>query len=144
MRGTSCPRLRGGVLLPAIPNAIVADRIRRSVTGTLADKGLQPEAAGEADLLVTYHIALRQGMRVYNSGWGYPYYGCCGWGYGWGGGYSSARMYLEGTLLVDVLDGKQRRLVWRGIADGAFKGPNPSDEQVAKVVARVMRSFPPG
>ena len=130
---------------PAAPNAIVADRIRRSVQGELGGKGLTAEAAAEADLLVTYHIALRQGMRVYHSGWGHPYrwgWGY-GWGGGWGGGYSSARLVTEGTLIVDILDGSTRRLVWRGIADGAFKRPNPSDEQVAKVVARMMQSFPP-
>ncbi len=131
---------------PAAPNAIVADRIRRSVQGELGGKGLTAEAAAEADLLVTYHIAIRQGMRVYNSGWGHPYRGCWGWGgygYGWGGGYGSARLVTEGTLIVDVLDGKTRRLVWRGIAEGAFKKPNPSDDQVAKIVTRVLTDFPP-
>ncbi len=100
---------------PTAPNAIVAGRIRRSVQAELGSKGLTPEAAGEADLLVTYHIAIQQGMQVYHSGWGGPYRGCWGYGgYGWGGGYSSARVVTRGTLIVDILDGKSRRLVWRG------------------------------
>jgi hypothetical protein len=125
---------------PAAPNAIVAARIRSSVEGEMINRGLRPDAAADADVLVTYHIALRRGVRVFHSGWGWPYYGCC-WGHR--GGFSTATSYTEGTLIVDVLDGSTRSLVWRGIADGAFGRPNPSDEKVDKVVARLMRSFPP-
>ncbi len=93
---------------------------------------------------MTYHIAIQQGMQVYHSGWGGPYRGCWGYGgYGWGGGYSSARVVTRGTLIVDILDGKSRRLVWRGISEGAFKKSNPSDAQVAKIVTRVLTDFPP-
>ncbi len=125
------------------PNAFVASRIRSAVTGELGLKGLEPAEPGKADLLVTYHIALQQSMQVYSSGWGYPYRGCWGWGGGWGGGgYSSARMVTRGTLIVDVLDGKKRSLVWRGIAEGAFSKPNPSESDVAKIVSRLLAEFP--
>ncbi|MEN8163418.1 MAG: DUF4136 domain-containing protein [Acidobacteriota bacterium] len=121
------------------PNAIVASRIRNAVTGELGLKGLTPAEPGKADLLVTYHIALQRNMHVYYGGWGYPYHGCWGWG---GGGYSSARMVTRGTLIVDVLDGKKRSLVWRGIAEGAFSRPNPSENDVAKIVSRLLAEFP--
>jgi hypothetical protein len=134
---------RGEGVPQAVPNEIVADRVRRSVTATLEAKGLRPAAAGEADLLVTHGIVLQRGVRIYHSGWGGPYWGCCGWGGGPGWGYTSARSYVKGTLVLDVLDGSRRRLVWRGIAEGGFTRPNPSDERVAEVVARVMESFPP-
>lgn len=128
------------------PNAIVAGRIQRSVKGELMHRGLQAKPTAEADLLITYNIALRHGMRVYHGGWGHPYRGCWGPGFygGWGSGYSSARVVTEGTLIIDVLDRSTRRMVWRGIADGAFKKPNPSDQEVAKVVAGLLQSFPVG
>lgn len=129
---------------PLAPNAMVASRIRRSVTAELNQRGLQAAAAGDADLLVTYSIALQQNMQVYHSGWGYPYHGCWGWGGGWGGGgYSSARMVTRGTLIVDILDAKRRGLIWRGIAEGAFSKSNPSESEVAKIVAKLMLDFPP-
>ncbi len=125
------------------PNAFVAARIRNAVTGELGLKGLDPAKPGEADLLVTYHITLQQSMQIYNSGWGYPYRGYWGWGGGWGGGgYSSARMVTRGTLIVDILDSKKRTLVWRGIAEGAFSKPNPSEADVAKIVSRLLYDFP--
>lgn len=120
------------------PNAIVASRIRRAVTGELSQRGFRPAAVHDADLLITYHIALQRNMQVYHGGWGYPYRGC----WGWGRGYTSARMVTKGTLIIDVLDGKKRGLVWRGIAEGAFTRPNPSDADIAKIVSRMLAGFP--
>ena len=137
------PERPGPGAAPPAPNAIVASRIRGAVTGELGLKGLKPAEPAKADLLVTYHIALQQSMQVYSSGWGYPYRGCWGWGGGWGGGgYSSARMGTRGTLIVDVLDGEKRGLVWRGIAEGAFSKSNPSEADVAKIVSRLLADFP--
>jgi hypothetical protein len=113
------------------------------VTAELGLKGLESAKPGEADFLVTYHITLQQSMQIYHSGWGYPYRGYWGWGGGYGGGgFSSARMVTRGTLIVDVLDGKKRSLVWRGIAEGAFGKPNPSEADVAKIVSRLLAEFP--
>jgi hypothetical protein len=133
---------------PTRANAIVAGRIHRAVDQVLAAKGLEKAEVGEADLMVTYALVLQPRIVMYHTGWAYPYggwywgWGWHGWG-GWGGGWSTSRTYTEGTLVVDVLDGAKRRLVWRGIAEGAFTKSNPTDDQVASVVARVLRDFPP-
>ena len=128
---------------PSQANAIVAARIRRSVTNELQTRGLSKTEVGEADVMVTYALVLQSRVVMYNTGWAYPYGGWrWGWG-GWGGGWSSAQTYTEGTLVVDVLDGASRRLVWRGVAERAFTKPNPSDDQVAAIVAKVMAGFPP-
>jgi len=128
---------------PSAPgNQLIVDRIRRSVVSELAAKGLESKETGQADLLVSYFVVLQPRMVMYHSGWGYPY-PYYGWGGGWAGGASYARSYTEGTLVVDVLDASGRKLVWRGIAQGAFTRPNPSDEHVAKVVSRLLRDFPP-
>ena len=129
---------------PAAPNAIVADRIRRSVQSALASKGLTPEAAGEADLLVTYHIACARACGSTTRDGDTPT-AAAGAGVDTVGAAVTARhdSLPKGTLIVDVLDGKKRRLVWRGIAEGAFKKSNPSDDQVAKIVNRVLTDFPP-
>lgn len=130
---------------PAPANTLVSDRIRRSVTHELTAKGLEPAAVGEADLLVTFHVALRERLAVYHAGWGYPYGGrYWGPGYGWGGGPTTVRSYTEGSVVVDVLDAGRRQLIWRGIAEGALTRPNPTDEDIAKVVNRLMASFPRG
>lgn len=137
-----------------LPNDIVNARIQRSVSAELGRAGLEAKPLGDADLLVTSHVALSHKLVLYSSGWGaYPYYpywggwGCCwgrwGWGGSWGGGFTRAVTYVEGTLVIDVVDRTSRRLVWRGIAEGAFRKPNPSDAEVAQVVAGLLEGFPP-
>ena len=133
---------------PTRANAIVAGRIHRAVDQALAAKGFTKAEVGDADLMVTYALVLQPRVVMYHTGWAYPYggwswgWGWRGWG-GWGGGWSTTRTYTDGTLVVDVLDGAKRQLVWRGVADGAFTKPNPADDKVAEVVARVLRDFPP-
>jgi hypothetical protein len=119
-------------------NDIVEGRIRRSVNREFDRRGLSAGPPADADLLVTYHLALSRRVVLYSGGWGYPYRG---W-WGWGSGYGSARAYTEGTLIVDVVDRSSRRLVWRGIAEGAITRPNPSEEHIAKVVSKLMTGFP--
>jgi hypothetical protein len=119
-------------------NDIVEARIRRSVNREFERRGLSSGTPEEVDLLVTYHLALSQRVVLYSGGWGHPYRG---W-WGWGSSYGSARAYTEGTLVVDVVDRSSRRLVWRGIAEGAITRPNPSEEHIAKVVSKLMTGFP--
>ena len=133
---------RGAPPVPA--NTLIEERIRRAVTAELAGMGLAAAAVGEADLLVTFHVALRERLSVQHLGWGHPYRGCCGWGpgFGWGGGATAVRSHTEGSLVVDVIDARRRQLVWRGVADGALQRPNASDEEIARVVSRLLAEFP--
>jgi hypothetical protein len=132
---------------PNQANAIMAGRILRSLDGEMELRGLDKRPAGKSDLLVTYYLVINSRMVMYHTGWSYPV-GRWGWGWGWyGGGWglgrSSLQTVTEGTLVVDVLDSSSRSLVWRGVAERAFSKPNPTDQRVAKVVARLMRDFPP-
>jgi hypothetical protein len=51
-------------------------------------------------------------VNQYNAGWGY------GWGYGWNpylwGGRSYVSSTTEGTLYIDLIDAKKKKLVWEG------------------------------
>lgn len=132
---------------PTEANTILTRRIRRAIDGALDAKGYREKPVGDADFLVTYSLVLQSRMVLYHTGWAAPYgyWGCCGWGWGggWSGGRTSVDTYTEGTIVVDVLDTGTRTLVWRGTVEGAFSKPNPSDEQIGKVIARVLEGFPP-
>lgn len=134
---------------PTEANTILTRRIRWAVDAELAAKGFEQAPVGDADFLVTYSVVLQSHMVLYHTGWAAPYagwgwgWGGWGWGVGWSGGRTSVDGYTEGTIVVDVLDTKTRTLVWRGIAENAFSKPNPDDEKIRKVVARVMEDFPP-
>lgn len=115
---------------------LVDGRIAASVAADLSSKGLASVPAESADILVTFSTAIRKRVVV-NHGW-YGYR----WRY-WGGGMTSVNSYPEGTLVIDIIDRRNRELVWRGVGAGAFSKMNPTDDQVQKKVTRVLRQFPP-
>lgn len=132
---------------PSEANTILTRRISWAINGELANKGMQKAEVGDADFLVTYSLVLQSRMVMYHTGWSAPYgywgRGGWGWGAGWSGGRTSVDTYTEGTIVIDVLDSGTRKLVWRGIVENAFTRPNPDDEKIRKVIARVMADFPP-
>ena len=116
---------------------IVDRRIAAAMGADLVGKGFSSTSARNADFLVTFSTAVRRQVVVNHAGW-YGYRR----GY-WGGGTRWVRSYDEGTLVIDIIDRRNRELVWRGVGEGAFSKSNPSDEKVAKRIARVLQTFPP-
>lgn len=51
------------------------------------------------------------------------------------------------TLQIDLLDGDTGRLVWRGIESERMSEreltPSQRDEQVQRLVSRILAAFPP-
>ncbi len=119
---------------------LVDRRIASSTTREIQSRGFSQTSPTSADFLVTFHTAIRQRVVVNRSGW-------YGWGRrgrgGWSGGTRRVNTFPEGTLVIDIIDRRQRELVWRGVGEGAFTTANPSDERVSKCVARILRDFPP-
>ena len=116
---------------------IVDQRIASTVAAELKAKGFESRSPRDADLLVTFYTAVRRRVVIHHSGW-------YGWGsWGWHGGGRWVNSYPEGTLVIDIVDRRHRRLVWRGVGEGAFTKMNPSDEKVAKKVSKILASFPP-
>jgi len=117
---------------------IVDRRIAATMASELEGKGFDSTSPRGADFLVTFYTAVRRRVVINRAG---------GW-YGWGrwgmrGGSTWVNSYPEGTLVIDIIDRRDRQLVWRGVGEGAFTKMNPSDDKVAKKVAKIMSSFPP-
>ncbi len=129
------------------PSQIVDGRIRSALAENLTTKGYTQAAPGAADLQVAYYTSLSSQLRVDNAGWGY------GWGYGpsWGFGYTywpgwnmtTVSTYLEGTIIVDVIDRAKNQLVWRGVATSALSKESSSEEKINSTLTRVLADFPP-
>ena len=116
---------------------IVDGRIAATMRADLEAKGFDSTSPRNADFLVTFYTAVRRRVVINNAGW-------YGWGrWGWRGGTRWVNSYPEGTLVIDIIDRRDRQLVWRGVGESAFTKMNPSDEKVAKKVAKIMASFPP-
>ncbi|MCH1931559.1 DUF4136 domain-containing protein [Shewanella sp. A25] len=130
-------------------DGLMDQRVRDAVNGQLTAKGIQRVEAKDADVLVNYLTKVDKKINVdtFNTNFGYhPYYGP---GWGWGGNMqtqTTVREYEVGTLMIDVVDNKTSKLVWRGTVADTIRDKNTPEERVAiinEAVASVMMNFPP-
>lgn len=146
------PPEQGDVEDPVLDSGLLDRRVKRAVSSVLTDRGFEEVPPEEADFLVTYHTATRervtsQNVRVHLTyGYGYPYYPA------WYGSryyphapYSrESRSYREGTLMIDIVDRDEERLIWRGWRSGEVRQSRYTEEQVLAQVRSILSDFPPG
>jgi len=136
-------------------------RIKDAATAALEAKGLRL-SQHNPDLVVTYTSIVGCGSRT-NYYTSYPYYGGLypgwGFGFGWGWGwyrpyyyaygapfayyggltYAEKEHYKEGTLIIDLIDTRTRRIVWRGFGVGeVHHNPQKDLDDLPKVVSGVL------
>lgn len=135
-------------------NALAENRLRQAVGSELRARGLE-EAAGEADLIVRVSGRDTERTAIVSSGfgpyWGYGYRRFGYWGpYGFWGPYGYwgrpfhgdvwTRRYLEGSLIVDVVERDTDRLVYRAqVIDEVGKN---LDKEVTKAIDKAFKKFP--
>jgi hypothetical protein len=55
--------------------------------------------------------------------------------------------YREGTLIIDVVDGRENELAWRGVVQGEMHEKRDAQERqqaVDKAIKEALKDFPPG
>jgi hypothetical protein len=94
----------------------------------------------------TYLVVEERQQQVttnYGGGWGNPWYGYYG-----APMYNETRLvsYKVATIQIDLLDGKDGKLVWRGSDEQILsRTPNPTDRSTAihETVTRILANYPP-
>ncbi len=125
-------------------NPIVQNRIDSAVMKTLESKGLTP--SDDPSLIVYTHTRVSQEKQVNYDNFGYGgWYGWDGWGTGgWSGNSATVQEVPIGTVVVDIVDTKNKNLVWRGTAsEVAASGDTDSQESIDKAAAKLFQNFPP-
>ena len=132
---------------PMVDNDLVEARVRRAVDAQLEAKGMRmAKTEAAANLLVAYHIGEEEKLDINTFHSHFGYYPC--W-HCWGPGYDSdlwVSQYTQGKLIVDLIDAKSKKLVWRGIAARRvpdFDTPQQRDQYVRETVAAIFKKFPP-
>ncbi len=113
-------------------------RIRNGIEAQLAARGYQQVPSGKADMIVAYRLDLRDAHT--SSVGDFINYRQSGGQEGMQEAYVFG--YLEGTLVIEAVDGATRRLVWRSAA-GPLLNPEAQQERVREAVQRMMERFPP-
>jgi hypothetical protein len=117
-------------------NPLNNKRIEAAIEQGLVAKGMQKQAAGRPDLLVAYHTNVKDKIDVDTYGYRYGRYGRRV------GTYTTVQKYQQGTVVVDLVDAKERELVWRGWAKGEASD-SVSKEKIDDTIAKILAKYPP-
>lgn len=125
---------------PRLATPFFRDHLEGAVERALAGKGFERAASSaDADLLFHYHASIDERIDVNRSdrdlGYGYQ-----------GNGGVTVNTFEAGTIVIDVVDAKTNRVVWRGWAqhslEGVLDNPDRMAELIDKAVTRMMARFP--
>jgi len=129
---------------------LVKKRVMAAIEKDFAAKGFQESEKGDPDFVVVLTAGSKERMQVTNTG-GYGYGGWYGGYYGYGPGYGGSTYvsyYEEGTLIIDIVDWKEKELSFRGAATGTLskkeKTPEESQADIDELVQNILSKFPPG
>jgi len=128
-------------------NPLVQKRVASGVDKALQAKGYAQATSEDFDFVVIIHAGTKEKTQVTNYGYGGYGYGRYGGGWGGYGGQTDVYQYDETTLVIDLVDSEKKELAWRGTATGVVKDYSSQEkrqEGIDKVVARILRDFPPG
>lgn len=110
----------------------------------LRKKGYQ-SVSSIPDVFLTFFVTAKDVSRTYTDMLSSP-----GAGFGWYGWYAPpvwtvtrTEQYLEGTLVMDMVDPKDTKLIWRGSATDSVKDFRNRDKNVDAAVKKIFKKFPP-
>jgi hypothetical protein len=132
---------------PGSNDSLTIDRVHRSVDRILAARGYVLTPTGTPDFLVGYYGAVESKLDVttlndyygYRPGWGYAGYG--------GSSRTYVREYEQGTLILDISNPHNSKLMWRGSAQAEVSQTETPEEREAiinEAVGLILKRFPPG
>ena len=120
------------------------ERVKKAVNNNLRTKGIMM-TSDNPDFLIAAHLGHKEKVQVTNWGYGYGPYGRY-WGGYWGPGGVSTYQYKEGELILDFVDAKTKKLIWRGVAKAEVDNintPEKKDKLINSAVEKILEKFPP-
>jgi hypothetical protein len=116
-------------------NPFFQERVQQAVERELASRGFEKVTAGSAALIVHYHLSIKQQVNPTHADEKYGYCEEC-----------KPYVYDAGTLVIDLVDGRTDKLVWRGWAegsvDGAIDDQQLMEREIDQAVARILTRLP--
>lgn len=133
-------------------------RILTAIESEMDSRGFTK--SNNPDILVSIFTKEREQVDVFNNnfGWGWGGFGWGGWGWGWnpwvwgpGWGWGGAwgpnvSTRTEGSLYIDLIDAKDKELVWQGRGVGTLnntKNMEKKEERIRKFVSEILSEYPP-
>lgn len=117
-------------------NLDVARFIETAIARQLAEKGYQKAPGQEPDFGVMFYGGVKGRVDVVD-------YNFSAWKNDYGDASAKSPGYEEGTLVIEIVDLKNRLMVWRGWAGVFINDSSSTEETINKVVEKILEKFPP-
>ena len=119
--------------------------IKDAVEKEMAKRGLVPATSGVPDLYLNYYFLSGPNSESQYRGqfigaippWGVPDFEMT---------TSSLKIFEQGTLILDLIDGPKRQIVWRGIGEAKVdrqRTPVEREKRIREAMAELLKKFPP-
>jgi len=125
------------------------NRIAAAITSGLEQKGYRPSAlVRKADLLVAFHVVLRQGesITIFDNYSGYALPAAKAATAGIAKLAASPKGEAEiGTLVIDIIDPKTKTIIWRGWGRAEVEEsqtPTQTERLIQEIVPKILSNFP--
>ena len=129
-------------------------RILYAIEDEMASRGFVKSE--NPDLLISIFTKEEERVDVYNNnfgwgwggawGWGPAWAWGPGWGWGWGGWGPNVSTRTQGSLYIDLIDTKNRELVWQGKGEGTLantKNIEKKEQRIKEFVSQILEQYPP-
>ena len=125
-------------------------RILNAIDAEMASRGFTKSQ--NPDLLVSIFTKEREQVDVYNNnfgfgwGWGWGFYNPWVWGPGWGWGGNNVSTRTEGSLYIDLIDNRNKELVWQGRGAGTLNNTGnieKKEQRIKEFVSQILKAYPP-
>jgi hypothetical protein len=120
-------------------NPFFKDHVEGAVEKQLAARGLEMSTTGTPDLLIHYHASINQRIDVnrVDRRYGYCYGVDCP---------SDVIEYEAGTLVLDIVDSRTNRVIWRGWAQDTVERVLENEDEMARqineAITRMLARLP--
>ena len=132
------------------------ERIETAFANEFESRGIKFVKEGGELVVALYIVTQKKTEQVANTTnmggyYGYGYGGYYGYGPGWGWGMPMGNSvttisnvdYTVGTLVCDVFDAANKKLIWEGIGSKTVDDdPTSRDKNIEKSVAAIMAQYP--
>tara|TARA_R110002167_G_scaffold119831_2_gene297391 strand:- start:970 stop:1521 length:552 start_codon:yes stop_codon:yes gene_type:complete len=134
-------------LTSVFTSELVSDRVARAIEAEFLVQGiLRSDSQDQAELLVSYRIGIEKRVELDAFMGLEGSYSLHRGGLGLGFLGTRSQEYREATLVIDLRDPKDQRLLWRGMAERRlrlFDKPEQYDVFITETVAAILKRYPP-
>jgi len=114
--------------------------VRQATNETLMKRGFEP-VESEPDVFITFFILTKDVQEVKTTdigGWNsYYWYAAPTWS------VTELVQYVRGMLVIDVVDARSLKLMWRAICGAEIKDARKRHEKIEAAVEKAFARFPP-